>query len=197
MNQLKEINYGNQLEQIGRGLKFLEAEYKAMLDMEVMINEHDENQLNAIFADVERRMEAARRGLSAANKITDPAERRQHVGRMLGHLNRTRALLDNVVKTWFSEKPLTGEDGKPQLPSRDEYITPQQASETLGIPTAKLQNYVVSNKLKMYNHGGRWALKGSEVQALANQLSRGGNADADRMNSLRAKYTNRASFDVQ
>lgn len=194
MKHLREMHYENTLKEVERSIQFLEAEYGEMMEREVMINEHDENVLNAMFTDIERRMEAARRGLSLANRITDPAERREHKSKMLGHLNRVRSLMDNVIKQYYPERP---EAGAPSTRG-DEFVSPQQAAETLGVPTAKLQNYVVSNKLRMYNQNGRWALKGSEVQALADQLKQGGDsAEADRMNKLRSQYTNRARFDVQ
>lgn len=165
MKNLQDIAHQIELSRIERGLNLLEAEYQELLTYQVRINEHDENTLNAILADAERRIDAARRGLSAAQRLKDPAERKQHVSRMMGHLNRTRSLLDRVVKEFFPEKI----DDREQAPRTDneEYVSPQQAAETLGIPTSKLQSLVMSNKLKMYNHGGKWALKGSEVQALA------------------------------
>ncbi len=164
MKTLQELASNIELAQAERALIFIEAEYQELLTQEVRINEHDENTLNAILADAERRIEAARRGLSAAQKLKDPAERKQHVSRMMGHLNRTRTLLDRVVKEFFPEK--VDDREQPQRTDNEEYVTPQQAADTLGIPTSKLQSLVMSNKLKMYNHGGKWALKGSEVQAL-------------------------------
>lgn len=169
METLQEIAYQNQLKQIERGLNFLEGEYQELLTYEVNLNEYaadSETVLNNILNDAERRIEAARRGLSDASKIKDPAERKQQVGRMMGHLNRTRHLLDKVVKEFFPEKVDAKDDSvRPERP--DEFISPQQAAETLGIPVGKIQNLVMRNKLRMYNHNGKWSLKGAEVQKLA------------------------------
>lgn len=196
MKHLREITYHNDLKEINRTVQFLEAEYSGMMETEVMVNEHDENVLNSMFTDIERRIEAARRGLKLANRIRDPEERRVHKSKMMAHLNRTRAVMDKIVKTYYPERVASGDEGS--RTNRDEFISPQQAAETLGIPTSKLQNYVVSNRLKMHNHNGRWALKGSEVQALADQLRKGRDPrEVERMNQLRSRYTNRASFDVQ
>ena len=167
MDTLKDIIYQNELNKIERGIHFLEGELAELLTHEVKLDEYAydaENTLNAILNDAERRIAAAKAGLSDASKIKDPTERKQTVGRMLAHLNRTRSLLDKVVKEFYPEKPNT-EAG--QQRDREEYVSPQQAAETLGIPVGKIQNLVMQNKLRMYNHNGKWALKGSEVQALA------------------------------
>lgn len=169
METLKEIAYQNELNRIERGINFLEGELQELLTYSVRLDEYAtdaETMLNNILNDAERRIEAARRGLSAANKLKDPAERKQHVGRMLAHLNRTRSLLDKVVKEFFPEKVEPRNDSAPHQ-ERDEFISPQQAAETLGIQTHKIQELVMQNKLRMYNHNGKWALKGSEVQKLA------------------------------
>lgn len=171
MEHLREIQYQNQLNQIERGVNFLEAELKEMLTKEVMVTESDENTLNQILNDAERRIDAARRGLSLASKLKDPAQRKQHVARMLGHLNRTRSLLDRVVKEFFPEN-IDSEQFDANAKNNDEYITPQQAAQTLGIHPSRLQSLVMSNKLRMYNDNGKWALKGSEVQSLANSMSK-------------------------
>lgn len=167
MDTLKEITYTNELNKIERSVNFLESELQELLTYNVNLNEyaHDaENVLNSILNDAERRIEAARRGLSAANKLKDPAERKQHVGRMMAHLNRTRTLLDRVVKEFYPMKD--GGESATDSPVRDEFVSPQQAAETLGISTHKLQELVMQNKLRMHNHNGKWALKGSEVQKL-------------------------------
>lgn len=169
METLKEIAYQNELNRIERGLNFLEGELQELLTYSVKLDEYandSETVLNNILNDAERRIEAARRGLSAASKLKDPAERKQHVSRMLAHLNRTRSLLDKVVKEFFPEKVDDRDDSTPRQ-ERDEFISPQQAAETLGIPTHKIQQLAMQNKLRMYNHNGKWALKGSEVQKLA------------------------------
>lgn len=169
METLKEIAYQNELTRIERGINFLESELQELLTYSVRLNEYAidaETMLNNILNDAERRIEAARRGLSAASKLKDPAERKQHVGRMLAHLNRTRSLLDKVVKEFFPENVDPKNDSAPRQ-ERDEFISPQQAAETLDIPTNKIQELVMQNKLRMYNHNGKWALKGSEVQKLA------------------------------
>lgn len=171
MQHLQEINYNNSLNQIDRGTNFLEAEYKELLNYQVRIDEHDENTLNQIFADVERRIDAARRGLSIAGKLKDPTQRKEHVAKMMGHLNRTRALLDRVVKEFYPEKVDVKDDSEPKNKRPEEYITPQQAAETLGIHPSKLQSLVMSNQLRMYNDNGRWALKGADVQALVGKLN--------------------------
>lgn len=164
MNELREIQYFNTLKKIEERLDDLSLDFGLLLTQEVQVNEQDEDMLNKILNDAERRIEAAKRGLSAASKITDPVERKQHVGRMLGHLNRTRTLLDRVVKEFF---PVDNIDDK-NFPSAnpDEFISPQQAAQTLGIHPTKIQDLVQSGKLRMYNDNGRWALKGSDVQNL-------------------------------
>lgn len=168
METLREISYQNTVNKIERSVNFLEGELQELMTYTVKLNEyaHDaENVLNSILNDAERRIEAARRGLSAANKLKDPAERKQHVSRMMGHLNRTRTLLDRVVKEFYPMK-VDGDEAAPTNPMRDEFVSPQQAAETLGISTHKLQELVMQNKLRMHNHNGKWALKGSEVQKL-------------------------------
>lgn len=167
MDTLKALLEEAELRQIERGVDFLESELQELMTYSVNLNEyaHDaESVLNSILNDAERRIEAARRGLSAANKVKDPVERKQHVGRMLSHLNRTRALLDRVVREFYPEKSADANAGES---TSDEFISPQQAAETLGIPTSKIQSLVMQNKLRMYNDNGKWALKGSEVQKLA------------------------------
>jgi hypothetical protein len=169
MKTLKEITYQNDLNRIERGINFLEGELQELLTYHVRLDEYAtdaETMLNNILNDAERRIEAARRGLSSASKLKDPVERKQHVGRMLAHLNRTRSLLDKVVKEFFPEK-VDSADSNTNTSVRDEYISPQQAAETLGIPTYKIQQLAMQNKLRLYNHNGKWALKGSEVQKLA------------------------------
>lgn len=179
METLKELNYQNELAQVERGIAFLEGELAELLEREVMVTEDTENMLNAILNDAERRIEAAKRGLKLANSIKDPAERKLHKSKMMGHLNRTRALLDKVIKDFFPDKPGEGQDGGAGTRNqRDEMISREQAAQTLGIPTAKLQNYVMQNKLHVYNDNGRQAFSGSEVQALADQLANGGGAGA-------------------
>lgn len=188
METLKEIAYQNELNKIERVLNFLEGEYQELLTYEVRLDEYandSETVLNNILNDAERRIEAARRGLSDASKIKDPAERKQQVGRMMGHLNRTRHLLDKVVKEFFPEKVDAKDDTV--RTQRDEFISPQQAAETLGVPVAKIQNFVMQNKLRMYNNNGKWSLKGSEVQKLADA---GPAAPAQRQ----APSPNRADF---
>lgn len=185
MKFLQELHAENQLSQLENTIRFLEAERLDLLDHEVRIVEfgHDENTLNHILNDAERRIDAARRGLSLASKLKDPAERKAHISKMMSHLNRTRTLLDRVVKEFYPEKP--GSEQAAPTEARDEYITPSQAAQTLGIPTSKLQSLVSSGKLKMYNDGGRWALKGSEVQKLV-----GGSPDV----APKASSDNRANF---
>ena len=164
MESLKDCMYTNQISALERGLLFLEAEYNELLTHEVRIDEDSENQLNAILNDAQARIDAARQRLSAAGKITDPAERKATVSRAMSELNRTRGLLDKVVNTFFPEK-VDGGFAAPR--SNDEFVSPQQAAETLGISTSQLQSLVMANKLRMHNHNGKWALKGSDVQALA------------------------------
>ncbi|BBA65438.1 hypothetical protein [Xanthomonas phage XacN1] len=190
METLKEIAYQNELSRIERGINFLESELQELLTYSVRLDEYAndaETMLNNILNDAERRIEAARRGLSAASKLKDPAERKQHVGRMLAHLNRTRSLLDKVVKEFFPEK-VDPKDDSAKPVDREEYISPQQAAETLGIPTHKIQQLAMQNKLRMYNHNGKWALKGSEVQKLADAGLGGGTAPKG------APSPNRADF---
>ena len=86
MKHLREITYHNDLKEINRTVQFLEAEYSGMMETEVMVNEHDENVLNSMFTDIERRIEAARRGLKLANRIRDPEERREHKSKNDGTL---------------------------------------------------------------------------------------------------------------
>lgn len=188
MKHLQDMVYLNELAKIERVLQLQEAEYTGLLEMEVMINEQDENQLNAILNDAERRIEAAKRGLSAASKLKDPVERKAHVARMMGHLNRTRSLLDKVVKEFFPEK-IEHDDGVRPGGNMDEFVTPQQAAEALGVHPSRIQALVSANKLRMYNNNGRWALKGAEVQALANQGGTGGGSSAPKPASA-----NRADF---
>lgn len=185
MKILQEMHSVNELAQIERTIQFLEGEYQELLTYEVRIVEfgHDENQLNAILSDAERRIAAAKRGMSAASKIKDPAERKAHVSKMMSHLNRTRSLLNRVTQEFFPEKP--NETGS-NVANSDEYLSPQQAAETLGIHTSKLQALVSSGKLKMYNDNGRWALKGKEVQALVDAGAQGGQKPAGKFgDSLR------------
>ncbi len=169
METLKEIAYQNELSRIERGLNFLEGELQELLTYSVRLDEYandSETMLNNILNDAERRIEAARRGLSLASKLKDPAERKQHISRMLSHLNRTRSILDKVVKEYFPEK-IDPNDDSTKPTERDEFISPQQAAETLGVSTNKIQQLAMQNKVRLYNHNGKWALKGSEVQKLA------------------------------
>ena len=166
MKQLQELTYQNQLKETSAQLWILEQEFSHLLQQEVRINEQDENQLNLILRDAERRIEAAKRGLSLAGKIKDPAERKEHQRKMLGHLNRTRTLLDRVVKEFFPEKVPNDPDGLETPPVRDEFLSPKQAMDALGINASKFQQLVGSNKLKMQNDNGRWAVRGTDVQKL-------------------------------
>lgn len=162
MKILQELNYENELKKISEEIETVSDTFSQLLERDVHVNEHDENQLNAILNDAERRIDAAKRGLALASKIKDPAERKLHKGKMLSHLNRTRNILDQLIKQYFSEKVGADEVTNPN----DEFLTPEQAIRTLGITPSKLQQLVASNQLKMYNDNGRWALKGSEVQAV-------------------------------
>jgi hypothetical protein len=168
MEFLKECLYDSKINSLMELANFIESEYVNLLSQEVMINESTETMLTSILNDAERRINAAKRGLSIASKIKDPLTRKQHVSKIMGHLNRSRSLLDKVVKEFFPENGNTASVNTPTI--KDEFISPQQAADTLGIPTYKLQNYVVTKQLHMYNDGGKWALKGSEVQQLANRL---------------------------
>lgn len=163
MSIIKECLELNEVAALQRGLLFLETEYAELLQYEVQINEDTENTLNAILNDIEDRISEAKSRLNAASRASDPAVRRAAKSRAMSDLNRTRGLLDKVVKQFFPETP---DDDEP-VRKNDEFISPRQAAETLGITTGQLQSLVMSNKLHMHNDGGRWALKGSEVQALA------------------------------
>ena len=101
MQLLKESLELNELSAVDRGIKFLEAEYQEMLTQEVIVNEFAENTLNAILNDVERRIEAAKRGLAQAGEASDPAARKELKSRAMAHLNRTRSLLDKVANEFF------------------------------------------------------------------------------------------------
>lgn len=48
--------------------------------------------------DLERMMDAARRGLSIAHRLRDPAEKKKHFSRILGNLNRIRGALVREIK---------------------------------------------------------------------------------------------------
>lgn len=56
-----------------------------------------------MFDEAIKRLEAARRGLGITNKLPPGEEKRMHRSRIMGNLNRLRALVDRLVKTADSE----------------------------------------------------------------------------------------------
>jgi hypothetical protein len=63
--------------------------------------------------DLQRAFEAARRGLSLAHKLPDPAEKARHFSRILTNMNKIRAVLNRHIKE------LEAEAGMDSDPSRD------------------------------------------------------------------------------
>lgn len=50
------------------------------------------------ISEIERRMEAASRGLSIVNRIKDPEYRKKHASRVLSNMNTIRAALNYMIR---------------------------------------------------------------------------------------------------
>lgn len=66
---------------------------------------------------VQHKVEVARKALGIANRLKDPAQRKEHKGRVLGHLNRLRGLLRRVEAQLEKEMDEEGEN-KPKFWNR-------------------------------------------------------------------------------
>lgn len=166
METLRELNDINKLNKIKTILEFQNAEANELLEREVVINEaHDEERLNSILNDVFRRMDEARDAVANANRTKDKEEKRALMSASMSQLNRTRSLLDQVIKKWFPA------DGTPDASAQrsqqiGHILTPKQAADALGVHTSKIQNYLSSGKLRAVNDNGQWGVRGEDVQAL-------------------------------
>lgn len=70
------------------------------------------NDLMGMFDEASKRFEAARRGIGLTNKLPPGPERTQHRSRIMGNLNRLRALIDNIVRSADSGKFALGQENR-------------------------------------------------------------------------------------
>lgn len=63
-----------------------------------------------MFDEASSRFEAARRGIGLTNKLPAGPERQQHRSRIMGNLNRLRALLDRIIKQADSNNFALGQE---------------------------------------------------------------------------------------
>lgn len=96
-NNLKEYN-----ENEGGQYKITHKRVKKKLDEAV--TDIPDGTLADMFEEAVKRLDAARRGLGLTNKLPPGPQRQQHRARILGNLNRLRALVDRMVKTADTEK---------------------------------------------------------------------------------------------
>ncbi len=68
--------------------------------------------LMGMFDEASKRFEAARRGIGLTNKLPPGPERAQHRSRIMGNLNRLRALVDRIVRTADSENFSQGQENR-------------------------------------------------------------------------------------
>lgn len=54
--------------------------------------------LNMQFAELEKRMSAAKRGLGFANRLKNPIQKKKHMSMVLSNLNKIRGNLNQVIK---------------------------------------------------------------------------------------------------
>lgn len=57
------------------------------------------NDIMGLFDEASKRLDAAKRGLGLTNRLPQGEERSQHRSRIMGNLNRIRALLDRIIKS--------------------------------------------------------------------------------------------------
>lgn len=102
-NSLKEIkdNLKEYRENEGGRYKIIKKRIKKPVNEGV--TDIPDGTLEDMFTDAVRRLEAARKGLGLTNKLPPGPSRQQHRARILGNLNRLRALVDRMVKMADSE----------------------------------------------------------------------------------------------
>lgn len=74
--------------------------------------------------DLERKMDAAKRGLGLANRLTGPSKK-QHLARILGNLNQIRAAIKRAISSGEGGGQMGVEEFEPEeieaAPAPDEY----------------------------------------------------------------------------
>ena len=58
----------------------------------------ESSDINTLFDETMAMLNAAKKGLGLANKLTDPAGRKKHKSRVMGNMNRIRAKFNRLQK---------------------------------------------------------------------------------------------------
>jgi len=98
-----------------------------------LMEEADATNIDRLFDETSKMLDAARRGLGLTNKLKDSASRTKFRSRVMGNLNRIRAKLARITKalqTWY------GMDD-PQQSDMDELQAPSQYDAAMMDPESE------------------------------------------------------------
>lgn len=98
MHHLDNLLLESEINELGGKLKTAMETYTKALTEGVTDLGTSANDLAAAFDEASKRFEAARRGFGLVNKLPAGPERTEHRKRILGNLNRLRALVDRIMK---------------------------------------------------------------------------------------------------
>jgi hypothetical protein len=103
MHNIDNLLLESEINELGSKLKSAMAVFTNILKEGVTDLGTPSGDLAAAFDEASKRFEAARRGFGIVNKLPKGPERSEHRKRILGNLNRLRALVDRIVKQADSE----------------------------------------------------------------------------------------------
>lgn len=95
MNYLSNLMLENEIDIFGEKLDIIGQE---LLQLNEGVTDLSVTNLPDMFDEAIKRLAAAKQGLGLANRLKDPNEKKEHASRILGNLNRLRALVDRLAK---------------------------------------------------------------------------------------------------
>jgi hypothetical protein len=98
---LQVLMLETEVKEIGQAIMELHKSYKTALNEAKTVNEGVDDFLQSddigfIFDEAKKRYLAAKQGLGLVNKLTDPAQRSENAKRVMGNLNKLRAIFNRL-----------------------------------------------------------------------------------------------------
>lgn len=98
LTTLQILMLETEIKEIGEAIMELHGQYKKVLAEAVDDFLSNDADLGFMFEEARKRFLAAKRGLALANRLPDPAQRKQHKAQVMGNLNKLRAIFNRLDK---------------------------------------------------------------------------------------------------
>jgi hypothetical protein len=98
---LQVLMLETEVKEIGQAIMELHKSYRSTINEAKSVNEAvddfvQSDDIGFIFDEAKKRYLAAKRGLGLVNKLQDPAQRQENASRVLGNLNKLRAIFNRL-----------------------------------------------------------------------------------------------------